>query len=270
MCFGEIQTDRSLPSLDTIAEQVEENGLIEKDGNLLGIQEGSDGNEYHVSDDYFFVHYVKEVSENHPKIDRGRIRIGENTHGRLMRFLLTQTGRYVCESTSQVEDNDALEYLIGRHSSGIDFECDRKNQFDREQMKQFYDDAWKVRGLKLKRKDGIRDNTDINGDVEKYIKNAVKSIVRAEFSTEQQDKDLQQSDIIDGFVNALDIHKVRIKNDSGKIRVMFQDGKYSIRHPSKLDIQQQSKEIYNILLSMIDGFAKETDNGQANLQTYSD
>lgn len=269
MYFGEIQTDRSLPSLEKIAEQVEKNGLIEKDGTLLGIQEGSDRDEYYVSDEYFFVRYVKEVSENHPKIDDGKIQIGENTPARTMRFLLTRNGKYVCESTSQVEDNDALEYLIGENPSGIDLECDRKNQFDSERMEQFYDTAWKICGLKLKRKNGIVCDVGLD-DIEKYVRNASDVAVRAEFSTEQQDKNLRQSDIIDGLAKAFNIHKVRKRDESGNIHTIFQGGKYSIRYPSKLDIQQQSKVIYNVLLSQTDGFSQENNTNQAELQAFSD
>lgn len=268
MYFGEIQTDESLPPLDTIAEQVKESGLIEQGGKLLGIQERSDSDEYYVSDDYFFVRYVKEVSENHPKIDDGKIQIGENTPARTMRFLLTQDGKYVCESTSQIEDNDALEYLIGKYSLEIDFECDRKNRFEPKRMKRFYDTAWKVRGLKLKKKNDIVDDADLDADIAKQIKNARNVAVRAEFSTEQQDESLQRADIIDGFVELFDIHEVRRKDASGNIHTICYNGRYNIRYPSKLDLQQQSEEIYDVLLSITDGSVQKSTNNQAKIQSF--
>ncbi|UPM42060.1 hypothetical protein [Halocatena salina] len=268
MYFGEIQTDESLPPLDIIAEQVKKSGLIEQEGRQLGIQEKSDRDEYYKSDDYFFVRYVQEVSENHPKIDGGRIQIGKNTPARMMRFLLTQDGKYACESTSQVEDSDALEYLIGKYSLKIDFECGRKNKFEPKRIEQFYDKAWKVRGLKLKRKNGIVDDVDLDTDIGSHVKNASNVAVRAEFSTEQQDEDLQRADIIDELVKLFDIYEVRRKDSSGNIHTIFHNGKYNIRYPSKLDIQQQSKEIHDVLLSMTDGSVQKSTNSQAKLQSF--
>ncbi|WP_066413176.1 hypothetical protein [Halorubrum aethiopicum] len=259
--FGEAQADESIPPLETLAEEVERNGIFGTTGNRRGVSMESEGEEYTIGDDYIYLRYVHEVTEERKEIDEGEVVIGEGNIARIMRFLLTQDGSYAYESTSGVYDDNALEYLIGDDSFEIDFQCNRYNRFTREQMKEFYEGAFRVRGLKLDEiGDRDEENTSIDSDVAGHVDRAGESVVRAEFSTGQQDNNLQGPPIVDGFARLSEVDYLRMKNAEGQINEAYQSGRYTISHPADIDLDQEGERVRDVLSSVTDGLAHEEDS----------
>ncbi|MFC4551757.1 MULTISPECIES: hypothetical protein [Halorussus] len=183
--FGELEADEGIPSMDAIAEVVEGNGIFGPTGDQRGVQLRTDSDEYVVGDDYIFIRFVKEVTEERKEIDGNEVTIGDSHIARIMRFLLTRDGSYAFETTSGVYDKDAIDYLIGEDSDefGIDFQCDQYNRFTREQMREFYEQSFRVRGLKLE-DIGERDSeeTSVEEDIADHVDRAGENAVRARCS----------------------------------------------------------------------------------------
>lgn len=257
--FGEIETTEGIPPVDTIAEKVEDNGIFGATGNQRGVPINSEvEDDYVVGEDYIFVRYIQEVEENRQEIKDGDIVFGSANIARFMRFLLTRGGSYAYESTAGVYDSDAVDYLIGDDAFEIGFDCNRYSRFTAEQMANFYDDAFRVRGLKLN-DIGTRDadSSSVDSDVANYVGSAGESTVRAVFSTGQQDNDLSGPGIIDGFARLSDINYIRMRDAEGAIKEANKSGRYTISHPSDEDLEYQAEQVREAVASLREGLVSE-------------
>ena len=256
--FGEVEADESIPSMDAIAQEIDGNGIFGYQGDRRGVSTRAEDPQYGVGEDYIFIRYVQEVSEERKQIEDGDITFGETDIARIMRFLLTRDGTYAYESTSGVYDDDALEYLIGEDSFGIDFTCDRYNTFTREQMRSFYDRAFRVRGLKIEeiaRREP--DEHSFNDDLVNHVENIGESAVRAVFSTGSQDNNLKGPEVIDGLARFSDLDYIRMKDSEGQIQEAYENGRYQFSHPADMNIPEQGERVRDIMESVIDGLEHE-------------
>ncbi len=246
--------------MDAIAEEIDENGIFGSTGDRRGVATRSTGDEYSVGDDYIFVRYVHEVTEERKEIGDGEVVIGEGNIARIMHFMLTRDGKYAYESTSGVYDDDALEYLIGEDSFEIGFDCTRYNRFTRDQMDEFYERAFRVRELKLKEVGNREENDEeVDDDVSNYVERAGESTVRAEFSTGQQDNNLKGPDIIDGFARLSRLNYLRMKNTEGQIIEAHRNGRYTVSYPPDLDVHELGERVRTTLTSVTEGLTREED-----------
>lgn len=259
--FGEVEATEGIPPMDAVAEKIEENGIFGYEGDRRGASLESDGDEYVVGDDYIFVRFVQEVTEERREIDEGEVVIGEGNIARIMRFLLTRDGDYAYESTSGVYDSDALDYLIGEDSFEIGFECNRYNRFTREQMWDFYDSAFRIRGLKLEEISELdRDDADVDSDVEEYVNDAGEDTIRAEFSTGSRDNNLKASDIVDGFAQQSEINYIRMKDSEGQINEAYQSGRYVYSYPADLSLEEQGERARQVLRDVKSGLVQDDED----------
>ena len=258
---GEVQAEEMIPSFDAIASEIDSNGIFGYVGDRHGVAVESDEDEYSIGEDYIYMRYVQEVTEERKQIEDGEVTIGDGNIARIMRFLLTRDGEYAYESTSGVYDNHALEYLIGEDSFEIDFTCDRYNRFTRDQMREFYQRAFRVRGFKID-EIGDRDgeSVSVSSEVQDYVEDAGESAVRAVFSTGTQDNSLESPDMIDGFARLSSLNYIRMKDSEGQINEAHQNGRYTIRYPADLDLDQQGEIVRGVLESVTDGLTTEEDD----------
>lgn len=258
--FGEVEADESIPSMDAIAQEVEDNGIFGYTGEQRGVPVEAQDPQYDVGEDYIFANFVSEVTEERKEISDGVVSIGETHIARVMRFLLTRDGTYAYESTAGVYDDDALEYLIGEDSFDIDFQCNRYNRFTREQMEEFYESSFRVRGMQLQDIGERQENGQgLDNSVTEYVEGAGESTVRAEFSTGSQDNNLKSSDIVDGFARLSDLDFVRMKDSEGQVREAYQSGRYVMNYPADLTIPEQGERVRDVLSTVTSGLTQEDD-----------
>jgi hypothetical protein len=260
--FGELETDEGIPSMDAVAEVMEANGIFGPPGDQRGVQPRTDSDEYIVGDDYIFIRFVKEVTEERKEIDGNEVTIGDSHIARIMRCLLTRNGSYAFETTSGVYDKDAIDYLIGDDSQefGIDFECNPYNRFTREQMREFYEQSFRVRGLKLEEIGEVdSEESSVEKNIANYVDRAGENAVRAEFSTGSQDNNLAAPGIIDGFARLSEVKYIRMKDSEGQIREANRNGRYTFSYPADLDLMDQAERVRDILSTVTDGMVHEED-----------
>ncbi|MFC4438272.1 MULTISPECIES: hypothetical protein [Natrialbaceae] len=257
--FGEVETTEGIPPMDAIAEEID--GIYGYEGEKRGVSVESSEDEYVVGDDYIFARFVQEVTEERREIEEGEVVIGEGNIARIMRFLLTRDGDYAYESTSGVYDDDALEYFIGEDSFEIGFECNRYNRFTREQMWDFYESAFRVRGMKLEEIAELdRDEADVDSDVEEHVEDAGEDTIRAEFSTGSRDNNLKSPDIVDGFAQQSEIDYIRMKDSEGQINEAYQSGRYVYSYPADLSLEEQAERTRQVLSDVKSGLVQEDED----------
>lgn len=254
--FGEVEADEGIPQMGAIKDQMEDNGLFGPSGDQHGVAMRSEGEEYVVGDDYIFIRYVQEIQQEQPEIDDGDVVMGENDIARTMRFLLTRDGTYAYESKQGVYDSDALEYLIGEDSFEIEFTCERYSRFKREQMNEFYEQAFRVRGLKVEDIGELEDSS-VDSEIAEEVEEAGDQSVRAVFSSGQKDNDLPMSEIIDGFGRLSDVNYIRLRDSEGQISEINRNGRYTFSYPADLELEGQAERTKEIVSTLTDGLVKE-------------
>lgn len=258
--FGELETDETIPPVDAIADQIESNGLFGATGNQRGVQLRSSGVEYVTGDDFVFMRFVKEVSQEQQQIQSGEVVFGENQIARIMRFLLTRDGDYVYESTQGVYDDDAVDYLIGEDSFEIGFRTNTYSQFSEEQMRRFYTDAFRVRGLKIKDVGGAdEDDVSVEPEIKDQVDRAGENLERGEFSTGQHDNDLKAPEIVDGFARLSQLDYIRAKDDEGQIQEINRNGRYVHSYPADLDLMSQAERARELLTTLTSDMIHDED-----------
>lgn len=232
--FGEVETDSTSPGIEALAEEVDNRGYFGYEGERRGAEDFATG------DDYILLDFYKEISVEQEEFNENDdVVMGERELARSMRFLLTEDGRYAFESTSQVYDDDALEYLF--EPFGLDFETEQYGNFSTEEIRNYYENVFRVRGLKLK---GIAEQEpERNHDtaVEDLVQEAGEPMVRAIFSTGSKDNNLKNSDIVDGFADLSDIRYVRAKDGEGEIQELYASGRIEVRYPADFNLEDQAQ-----------------------------
>ncbi|ADJ14838.1 hypothetical protein C497_05677 [Halalkalicoccus jeotgali B3] len=246
--------------METIADEVENNRIFGKTGSQHGVAMSSSEEEYTIGDDYIFARYVHEVPQERTEISDGEVVLAEGNVARIMHFLLTRDGDYAYESVDRVYDDHALEYFIGDDSFEIDFECNRYNRFTRDQMREFYSNAFRVRGMKLKEiGERDRNGTSVSDEVADYIENAGENTVRSEFSTGQKDKNLKGPDIIDGFGQLSEIDYIRIKDSEGEINEAYNDGRYTMSYSTDTNLSDLGGKVRDTISTVTTGLTRVDD-----------
>ena len=245
--FGEVETESISPGIEALAEEVDSRGFFGYEGERRGAED------FVVGDDYIFLDYYKEISVEQEEFNEDDdVVMGERELARSMRFLLTEDGKYAFESTSQVYDDDALEYLF--EPFGLNFETEQYGNFSTEEIKNYYESVFRVRGLKLK---GIADQEPGRGHdtaVEDLVQQAGEPMVRAIFSTGSKDNNLKNSDIVDGFADLSDIKYIRAKDSEGEIQELYSSGRIEVRYPADFDLEDQAQLVRDTMTTVFSSY----------------
>jgi len=232
--FGEVETDSTSPGIEALAEEVDNRGYFGYEGERRGAEE------FVVGDDYILLDFYKEISVEQEEFDENNdVVMGEREFARSMRLLLTEDGKYAFESTSQVYDDDALEYLFEPFDLG--FETEQYGNFSTEEIKNYYENVFRVRGLKLKGIAEQEPGRNHDTAIEDLVQQAGEPMVRAVFSTGSKDNNLKNSDIVDGFADLSDIRYVRAKDAEGEIQELYASGRIEVRYPADFDLEDQAQ-----------------------------
>jgi hypothetical protein len=247
--FGEVEAEESIPQMEAVAEAIERAGIFGQEGSLRGVSMESDATQYVVGEDYIFLRFAKQVEREQQDFnEEGEVVPTSNSLARIMHFMLTRSGDYAFESVDGVHEEDALEYLIGEDGFEYQFTANTYTRFTWEQMRQFYEDAFRVRGLKLSDVAMDEDGLDrIGEDLRQKVEEAADDVVRMEVSTGQEDNNLQSPGIIDAFAQASDVKKVRIKDHEGNIQTVNQSGRYEFSYSSDLNLEEKGERVRSIL-----------------------
>ncbi|OYR58763.1 hypothetical protein DJ83_14505 [Halorubrum ezzemoulense] len=220
--------------MEALADEVENQGFFGYEGELRGAEDFVTG------EDYIFLDFYKEITVEQEEFNEDAdIVMGERELARPMRFLLTEDGKYAFESTSQVYDDDALEYLF--EPFGLDFETEQYGNFSLEEIKNYYENVFRVRGLKLKGIAEQEPERHHDTAVEDLVQQAGEPMVRAVFSTGSKDNNLKNSDIVDGFSDLSDIKYIRAKDSEGEIQELYSSGRIEVRYSADFDLEDQAQ-----------------------------
>lgn len=223
--FGQVDaTDRSLPRMELIAQELEDLGTVGESGNRKSARDVRVGN------DYVYFRFVKEVPRDVSVFDEeDEIIEAKQFIARSMRFLLLDNGNYAFASRRGVSDVDALNHIF--RSFDTEYEYDRYEEFDLEQMRWFYKNREKVRKVKL---DEIGDHEpnpswpddDIVDMVEETGVEADNSI----FSVGHQNNNLKKVDMIEGFVALSFLTFVRARDADENIQELLDSGRFGFNY----------------------------------------
>lgn len=249
--FGEVEAEESIPQMEAVAEAIEAEGIFGERGSFRGVSMESDGQEYVVDDDYIFVRFYSEISQEQSQFtDDGEVTSKPNYIARVMHFLLTRDGQYAFESTDGVHEEDALDYLIGEDTFEYQFTTDTYRRFTWEQMHRFYDQAFRVREVNLT--EVGMEEAELDDDLSARVDEMAGDVVRADFSTGQEDNNLQSPPMVDALAESSKIKYVRMKDSENNIQEANQSGRYVFSYPADLDLEGKAERVRDILRTVTD------------------
>lgn len=258
--FGSVNADETIPPVDAIAEDVEERNLVGGLGNWHGVDVMADGDQYVTGDDYIFLRYKGELTQEREEFDEeGNTGMRERHLPKIMHFLLTRDGEYAFESKTGVSDKRALEYLVGEESHfEIPINPSRYGNFTRDQMEEFYENTFSVRGLKAK-EIGEDESDDVSGNVEELVSELGEPADWLEVSTGSDYNNLGTARLTNGFARLSDIKKVRGLDSESELRVAQANGRFSFSHPPDADLEELGERTRAILEEVLDGLTRDRD-----------
>lgn len=240
--FGQVDaTDRSLPRLKTIAQELEDLGTVGESGDRRSARD------IRIGDDYVYFRFVKEIPRDVSVFDdEDDIIEAKQFIARSMRFLLLDNGNYAFASRRGVSDVDALNHIFMNFDT--EYEYDRYDEFDLDQMRWFYKDRDKVRKVKL---DEIGDHEPNphwpDEDVQEMVEETGVEADNSIFSVGHQNNNLKNVDIIQGFVQLSSLSFVRARDTAGNIQELLDSGRFGFSYTVDEEVDDKEEEESRII-----------------------
>ena len=240
--MGEVDAEEMLPNLQAL-EQKAKNARIQ----------GGRGNrryaeEIERTEDYLYLFFVKEVSEERKQFIEGAdeddvsLDFDDTFFARSMRFLLREDKKYAFQSTRGVYGEDAIDYIL--HDTDVmGLDCSRKETFPSEWMESFYNSTHSIRKVKLK-DTGENASDDVNENIADLIEEVGGPTERTIFSTAGRDSNLRGSTLIDSLVKMSDLKFVSGMDAEGELTKLNQTGRLTFSYPANLDHAMQAERMY--------------------------
>jgi hypothetical protein len=240
--MGEVESDESLLGLEALKQEAENAGIQGGRGDRRYAEEIVQ------TDDYLYLHYTQEVTEERRQFIEGEdeddvaVDYDDTFVARSMRFLLRDDNYYAFQSTQGVYGEDAIKYIL-HDQEIIGLDCSRIETFPEDWMHSFYDRTHNIRKVKL---DDIakKDGDKLDDDLEEYVSGAGEPTERVVLSTAGQDNNLRTSDLVNGFVEMSDLNYVGGKDAEGQLTKLNQSGRLTFSYPANLDHEGQAERIY--------------------------
>lgn len=241
---GEVSADESIPNLAALKQEAEE----------AGIQGGRGDRKYAdeiiQTDDYLYLYYTQEVTEERPQFvgdeDNGEeveVKVDDTFVARSMRFILRDDNYYAFEATREVYGEDALHHIL-HDTELIGLECSRQETFPQEWMESFYNRTNSIRKAIFKNI-GEYDSENYDEDIEDLAKEVGDPTERAEFSTSGRDNNLRTSDLINALSEVSDIDFVSGMDAQSNLSKLNKSGRLTFSHPANLDHEGQAERMYD-------------------------
>lgn len=237
--FGEVETsDIATPSLERIADRIEDRGIVGYEGDRRGTRE------IILGDDYLFFDFEQEVGQDVTEFDENDDIVQvERYFVHTMRFLLLDNGRYAYESTKKVTDSDALDYIFEPFEAEYDNE--RYETLSLEQMRSFYKSRPRIRKIKVE-EIGQKDPNPSwpDEDLADLIYDAGEDTDNSIFSVGRKNNDLKNVEVIqNGFVKLSHLSFIRARDSEGNIQELLDSGRFGITIPSDVGDEEESETV---------------------------
>ena len=240
--LGEVTAEEMIPNLEALEQEAED----------IGIKGGRGDRQYaeeiERTDDYLYLYFVQEVSEERPQFSENEeteeieVRYDDTFVARSMRFLLRDDGYYAFQSRQGVYGRDAIEYLLSNQDiTGLDFTL--KESFPEEWRTSFYERTPTIRKVVLN-DIGERESSEVEENLSDLVLGAGEPAGRAEFSTSGRDNNLRGSDLIDALVRLSDLQFVSGKDSEGELTKLNESGRLTFSHPADLNHGEVAERMY--------------------------
>jgi len=256
--FGSVDTlDVSFPSITRIKDQIQEKGIVGSTNNRRGARKVISGS------DFVYIRFVKEIGEDVQVLNEyDNVIQTEQYVARIMRFLLLSNGNYAFESRQGVSDHDALEYIFS--SFETEYEYERYDEFNLDQMRWFYKNRPKIRKIKVDNIGKREPNPHWpDDDIIEIVDDTGEEADNSIFSVGRKDNNLKNVDIIDrGFARLSDLNFIRAKDGEGNIQELLESGRFGFTYSSDLDDDEQSRRIRITAIGMLRNLFGESEDDE--------
>lgn len=237
--FGEVEaSDITTPSLERIADRIEERNIVGNENNRRGTRDVVRGR------DYLFFEFEQEVGQDVNEFDENDdvVQI-ERYFVHRMRFLLLDNGRYAYESKRHVADTDALDYIFAPFDT--DYDYDRYDTFNLEQMRSFYKSRPKIRKIKVEEIGQKEPNPSWpDENMADLIYDAGEETDNSIFSVGRPDNNLKNVEVIqNGFAKLSHLSFIRARDSEGNIQELLDSGRFGISIPSDVGDTEESETV---------------------------
>ena len=243
--FGEFQGDERLPPLSHLREVAERNGIF----GPMGEQRGA--YDYHLGDDFLYLDFVKEVSENVTQIEEGAFQQTEVPHARRMQVLLFENGTYGFESRRGVYDSDVFEYLLEDYE--FEYSLSRYESLGLDAMRNFYKSSHRVKKLKADEIGKHEPNPhmtdkevrELTEDFGQHSRSFVASVGRAK-------ENLKEAKLVkDGIAKYSDLSMIKSATPDDSIRKLRDSGRFDFGIDADKDEDEQAEEVRDIVSNVV-------------------
>jgi hypothetical protein len=243
--FGEFEGDESLPPLQHLQEVAESKGIFGPSGNQRGAYR------YHLGDDFFYMEFAKEVSEDITILDDGSFQQEKIARARTMRFILFENGTYGFESRRGIYDADAFDYLLEEYDS--EFELHQYDQLSLSSMRDFYKNSEKVRKIKAEDLGQYEPNPHVTDEEVRELTEDFgqhsKSVIA---SVGHKKEDLKKAILVDdGIAKYSDLSMIKSVTVDGALRKLRDSGRFDFGVDSDLDETEQTREVRDTVSNFI-------------------
>ena len=243
--FGEFEGDESLPSLREFEDVAESYGIYGPSGQQRGAYRS------HLGDDFFYMEFAKEVSEEILQIDEGAFNEEEISRARMMQFVVFNDGTYGYESRRGVYDTDAFDYLLTNYD--FDYELKRYEQLSLNTMRKFYKESAIVKKIKADHIGEYEPNPhvtdeeirEITEDFGQHSRSIVASVGRTK-------ENLKQARFIkDGIAKYSGLSMVKSVTRNDELRMLRDSGRFDFGVDTDKDKIEQAQEVRNTVGNFI-------------------
>jgi len=243
--FGEFTGDERLPPLAQLDDVAERNGIYGPSGEQRGAYR------HFLGDDYLFVEFVKEISEDFMTLEEGSFSKAEVSRARTMRFVLFEDGTYGFESRRGVRDSDIFDYLLEDYD--FEYTLERYNHLSLDTMREFYKDSSRVKKIKAEDLGEYEPNPHVTDEeirelTEEFGQHS-KSVVA---SVGHMKEDLKGASLIDdGFAKYSDLSMIKAVTPNGALRKLRDSGRFDFGVDSDKDESEQAEAVRDTVSSFI-------------------
>ncbi|EMA30965.1 hypothetical protein C444_08600 [Haloarcula japonica DSM 6131] len=217
-----------------------------------------------MGNDFLYVDFVKEVSEEVTQIEEGSFKATEIPHARRMQFLLFENGTYAFESRRGVYDSDVFEYLLEDYD--FQYSLSRYESLGLDAMRRFYKGSDRVKKLKADEigqhepnphvtDEEIRELTE---DFGQHSRSIIASVGRTK-------ENLRNAKFIkDGVAKYSGLSMIKSVTPEGEIRKLRDSGRFDFGVDADKDEDEQAQSVRdtvsNVIRNVFDGASVDDDD----------